>query len=215
MITYPEPPWHTHGRAYMSSYVVRASELRVPAPLEIESYLGRTLGVLAYVIYETPSPLTYGELVWMPCRVKVRTHDGRVLRGFYVDKMYVDLEASLRAGREIWGLPKQLARFEELDGRVRISTEDGAELDLDVGARAGVVKAHSKASTLQVRDGDVIRFVGDTTRANTSAGYARVRSATGTQSFQGFANAKRMPGAGVALVPFATTMCPPEPVRVR
>ena len=210
MIAYPDPPWHTHGRAYITPYLVHARDITVPAPLEVEARFGRCLGLLAYIVYETPSPLTYGELIWIPCLVRAKARDGRTVRGFYVDKMYVDLEASLRAGREIWALPKQLATFEETGSRVRVSTEDGARLELEVGTRPLAANARSQTATLQVRDGKVIRFVGKATRAKTSAGFIRVSAAEGTERFMGFANATRIKGAGIALVPFETTMCPPE-----
>jgi hypothetical protein len=215
MTPYPPAPWHTHGRAYLSPYLVRARDVTVPAPLEIESHFGMATGMLGYLVYETPSPLLYSELVWMPCRVKVRTDDGQTLRGFYVEKMYVDLEASLHAGRDIWALPKQLATFVERDGHVHIETEDGARLDLDVSARGFSVGAGSKMATLQVRGRDVIRFVGDTTQAKAGRGKIDVRASSGTEGFSGFAHARRLPGAGVALTPFATTMCAPQTVRTR
>lgn len=215
MSPHPATPWHTHGRSYVSPYLVRARDVHVPPQLTVESHFGMATGLLGYVVYEDPSPLRYAELIWLSCRVSARTADGRTVRGFYVDKMYVDLEASKRAGQDLWGLPKQLATFDERDGRVHVATEDGAELTLEIGARGPSLTASSSVVTLQVRGDEVIRFTGDTTRAKTSAGFVRVISHSGTASFHGFDGAQRLPGAGVALLPFETMMRAPEILRVR
>ena len=41
-----------------------------------------------------------------------------------VTRILVDGEASARAGRDLWGLPKELARFDWQDGFVRVEQED-------------------------------------------------------------------------------------------
>ncbi|MBA3820682.1 MAG: acetoacetate decarboxylase family protein, partial [Deltaproteobacteria bacterium] len=128
-VPYPPPPWATHGRAWIQPYLVDVRSLALPAGFTPVSIAGRALGALALVEYVTPSPLTYGELAWMPCAVRA-TAGGGTRRGYYVEKMYVDSPASLAAGRTEWALPKQLARFEFEDDRAVVDTEDGAHLVL-------------------------------------------------------------------------------------
>lgn len=66
---------------------------------------------MAAARYEEGSTLRYSELVvWVAVR-----HGWRV--GALITHIYVDDAVSMRGGREIWGLPKELARFAwERDG---------------------------------------------------------------------------------------------------
>lgn len=157
---YPPPPWDTHGDARFVAYAVDAARVRPPAGLEVEARLGRCVGLLGYVEYRAPSPLAYRELLWMPARVRARLADGAVARGWYVAKMLVDDARSLAAGREVWALPKQLARFEGDGPDVTMHGEDGARIEWRSRALPGV-PARSSIVTLQVRDGELVRFRGD------------------------------------------------------
>jgi hypothetical protein len=127
---YPPPPWHTHGRAWAQPYLVDTRAFDLPPGFRPVTVACRALGILGLVEYLPPSPLTYAELVWMPCLVRAAGS-----RGFFVDRMYVDSEPSRAAGRAEWALPKQLARFAITDTRATIDTEDGAHLVLDLRRR--------------------------------------------------------------------------------
>jgi hypothetical protein len=199
-LSYPPPPWQTFGDAWFRPYLVRAADVRVPAPLEIEARAGMTLGLLGFVEYRAPSPLRYRELLWMPARVRSGS-----MRGYWVAKMYVDDEDSLAAGRTEWALPKQLARFDQQNDRVRVDCEDGARWTIEIGKPPLRAKLRNRITTLQVEAGRVVRFRGDT-KAPAGPAKVRVSEATGLDgTWMGFASARALP-LGVALSGFTTTM---------
>jgi hypothetical protein len=216
--SHPPAPWRTHGRALLQPFLVRAETLRLPPGFAPRLVLGRALGVLGLVEYVAPSPLTYRELVWMPCLVSTAVEGGRRARGHWVEKMYVDSRASLRGGRDIWALPKQLARFEWSEREVVVETEDGARLVLDVGVRGPALRprrggAAQRVATLQdAGDGALVRFRGSG-RATLRAARIRVREARGADGWAGWRGAVRVPGAGAALLDFEITMHEPERMR--
>ncbi len=203
MTEYPPVPWHTHGRAFMQPYLVRAADLALPDGFRPVTVARRCVGILALIEYVAPSPLTYAELLWMPCMVSASG-----LRGYYVAKMYVDSTASLAAGRELWALPKQLARFEIGEREATIETEDGAHLELSLARRGPAVPLRVSAGTVQDGGADLVRFRG-TGRARAASGGVSVRSAEGVDRWNGFATARRLPGIGAALASFEITMLPP------
>jgi len=73
-----------------------------------------TLAALALARYARGSTLAYSELVVAVCLARAGRRPG-----FWVSHIYVDDLESLDAGREMFGLPKELAEFdwdEQLDG---------------------------------------------------------------------------------------------------
>lgn len=203
-MSYPSPPWHTHGRAFLQPFLVDAKELRVPAGFTPITIAGRAVGLLGLVEYRPPSPLVYAELVWMPCLVRAAG-----ARGYFVEKMYVDSDASLAGGREIWALPKQKAQFSIAEHIATIETEDGAHLVLELRQRGPAITAAAGAATLQDGGEEIVRFRGKgTTRI--SSGGLRIREAQGLDHWMGWAGARRMPGLGMALEDFAITMLAPK-----
>jgi hypothetical protein len=205
MSAYPAPPWRTEGHAFFRAYRVPTSAIDLPAGLEARSTAGFSLGLLGFVHYAPPSPLTYDELIWMPTRVSAL---GRV--GHYVARMHVDSEPSLAAGREVWALPKTLARFSEDGDRVHVETADGSRFTLRSRGFGPTLPARSSMATLQARDGRALRF-----RASTEA---RVRAGTLTvescevrePGWESFLSARPLPAPAVRLERFATTMHLPE-----
>ncbi len=85
-MSYPEPPWHLEGELTI-----------VPARVP-----GRDLGGVMLADYRAGT-LRYSELI---------VFSGATTRGMVVSHIYVDSEESLRGGRAVWGLPKELAEFE-------------------------------------------------------------------------------------------------------
>lgn len=201
---YPSPPWHTHGRAWAQPYLVDTRTFALPDGFAPVTLAGRAIGLLALIEYVAPSPLTYGELTWMPCMVRAA---GK--RGYFVDKMYVDSAPSLAAGRTEWALPKQLARFTITDAGATVETEDGARLVLGARRRGPGLGVPVAASTLQHAPAHVVRFHGSG-RAQLHAGALDVVDAAGVEGWRGFATARRIPAAGAALTDFAITMHEPR-----
>ena len=108
-MNYPPPPWKLQGFAIQTLHLIptkRAIEF-VPKEMEIVSVLpGFTLAGLYLSYYESGSVLEYNELIVVPALVR---YAGKV--GASISHIYVDSEASVAGGREIWGLPKEMATF--------------------------------------------------------------------------------------------------------
>lgn len=211
--SHPPAPWRTHGRALFQPFLVRADTLRLPAGFAPRTVAGRAVGVLGLVEYVAPSPLCYRELVWMPCFVSAPTDAGRRASGYWVEKMYVDSEASLRGGREIWALPKQLARFDWGASEVVVETEDGARLVIEISVRGPALGGPSEIATLQDGGGgEIVRFRGSG-RATLRSARMRVREARGVEGWSGWSGAVRLPALGAALADFEITMHEPKRMR--
>ncbi len=108
--SYPPPPWQLEGTALLRVQMLKVSQVResVPAELSIVTALpGRTLGGILAVRYGSGSTLAYHELIVMPALVR---HGTRV--GGWISHIYVDDPRSCAAGREVWGLSKELAEFQ-------------------------------------------------------------------------------------------------------
>lgn len=77
----------------------------VPAGARVITVAGNALVAVAFVSYEPGSVLTYEELL-----VATPVWD-RGEPAVSVPQIWVDSEASRQGGRELWAIPKQLARF--------------------------------------------------------------------------------------------------------
>jgi acetoacetate decarboxylase len=84
-MSHPAPPWHLNGEFVIVPALVRP----------------RALGGVLLANY-TSGTLAYRELI---------VFERATRRGMVVSHIYVDDEQSLSGGREIWGLPKELATF--------------------------------------------------------------------------------------------------------
>lgn len=210
--SYPEPPWHTHGFGVMCPYAVRADQISLPPGLELVSAAGRTAGVLAYIEYQPPSPLSYAELIWMPAMVRYPLGSGRPLSGHFVARMYVDNDASLAAGRELWALPKTKARFERRERGVDVFADDGTELSLDFRALGPALALKSRVATLQPIDRGVVRFRADFLGRVRLARAKVTRFSSTHSAWKGFEVARRPLGIASYLERFESTMQPPMSV---
>jgi hypothetical protein len=106
---YPSPPWHLHGDAIQTLHWLDIDRVRptIPASLGIVSLLpGKTLGSVYAARYGQGSSLEYNELIVVSGLVH---QAGRW--GAWISHIYVDHPDSVQGGREIWGLPKELAQF--------------------------------------------------------------------------------------------------------
>lgn len=210
---YPDPPWQTHGFGVFCPCVVPVRHVRIPAPFEPVARFGRCAGLLAYVEYRPPSPLTYAELIWMPTLVRIRDAEGRERRGWWVARMHVDDEASLAGGRELWNLPKTLGRFERTERGVRMTADRDTDIELAFRARGPAVPVRSRMTTLQPGPQGAIRFRAEV-RARTRVGRLRVaRFDSDDPDWQSLRHARLSPAATV-LDPFDSTMGVPEPLTV-
>lgn len=108
-MSYPPAPWTLQGQAIQTLQPVDAEQARleVPAELQIISvWPGKTLGGVYIAAYGPGSVLEYSELIVVAALVNC---SGKV--GCWISHIYVDNSESVAGGREIWGLPKELAHF--------------------------------------------------------------------------------------------------------
>lgn len=96
-MTYPPAPWSMHGQLWLSLFRVREGD----HPDRVPGVYG-----VALVSYETPSPLTYSELL---VARPVKAAGGRRVN---ITDIWVDSQDSLEGGRTLWAIPKDLCDFE-------------------------------------------------------------------------------------------------------
>ncbi len=217
--SYPKPPWQTYGSGLAIPCIVSSRHVRVPDELSVVHTAGRTLGMLLYLEYASPSPLRYRELVWLSAIVRCRDRSYRVPNAFgpmyYVARMYVDDTASLEAGQAEWALPKTFARFRRVSNNISVSAEDGTELSFSFKPRGFAFTAPTNMTTLQKGFGRVVCFK--------ARGRAQVQLATyRIDSFQSehpewesFQSGIVLPGVASHLRSFETTMRAPIEVPRR
>ncbi len=107
---YPPAPWRLRGQLFLSTWLVPVAKCQVSLAqgLEPRAVAGRVLVMTAAVHYQEGSVLSYHEVF---AALSARRRDAR-WTGMTVPFIWVDSERSLRGGRELWGVPKELARFD-------------------------------------------------------------------------------------------------------
>src|ERR1700738_49008 len=106
---YPPGPYKFYNREFVViTYRTDIERLRevVPEPLEVAG------DTVAYEFIRMPDSTGFGDYTETGQVIPVRftTRDGTVQEGGYVHAMYLDDNAPIAGGREIWGFPKKLAR---------------------------------------------------------------------------------------------------------
>ncbi|HEY9605762.1 MAG TPA: acetoacetate decarboxylase family protein [Allocoleopsis sp.] len=108
-MAYPQAPWTLRGYALQTLQFIdiERSHPFIPPELDIISILpGKTLGGVYVSHYGSGSVLEYSELIVVGGLVR---YSGKI--GGWVSHIYVDNADSVAGGREIWGLPKEMAEF--------------------------------------------------------------------------------------------------------
>jgi acetoacetate decarboxylase len=128
-MSYPSAPWHLYGTALQSFHPIDVEKAKqfVPLDFDIVSVLpGKTVGSLYLSVYEPHSTLQYHELIVVPALVR---HRGKI--GAWISHIYVDNPQSVEGGRNIWGLPKQMADFTWDDRQVTVSHDNNMMCQVD------------------------------------------------------------------------------------
>ncbi|NJN88077.1 MAG: acetoacetate decarboxylase family protein [Leptolyngbyaceae cyanobacterium SL_7_1] len=126
----PPAPWTLNGFAYVSLQLVDWDKAyaHVPSHLTLLSVLpGYTLGGIYLASYGTGSTLPYSELIVIPGLVQL----GNTV-GAWISHIYVDNPDSVAGGRQIWGLPKEMAEFDWQADRTRVTVQQGDRLLCDL-----------------------------------------------------------------------------------
>lgn len=123
---FPHPPWRLRARFWIVPAVVPLELARrlVPRHVRVLPILpGRTLGGVLVARYGPGSSLAYRELLTVGALVR----SGRRV-GLWTPQVWVDSEASVAAGRSLWGLPKELASFDGEPPSVRVGGDTALRL---------------------------------------------------------------------------------------
>lgn len=126
-MSYPAAPWHLQGFALQTLHLLDVERVRslIPAELKILSvFPGKTVGGLFVASYQGDSTLIYNELIVVNALVQ---RAGKI--GAWVSHIFVDNPDSVAGGREIWGLPKQMAQFDwDLSSTPSVKVKQGDHL---------------------------------------------------------------------------------------
>lgn len=109
---YPPEPWHLAGSAHVTIWRVPVGAVpSLPCGVRLLSLRGTAVALTAFVSYSEAGVMAYDELL---AGVVVR-HGRRI--GLSITDIWVDSVASRTGGRELWGIPKELADFDGLAAR--------------------------------------------------------------------------------------------------
>ncbi|WP_370950330.1 acetoacetate decarboxylase family protein [Amycolatopsis sp. cg5] len=154
-MTYPPEPWNLAGQAYLSIWRVPADRLPgLPGGVKPVLLGGRAQVFTAWVDYQPPGQLSYHELL-----STVAVHGPRVSSS--ITDIWVDSEISLAGGRELWGIPKDLATLGFTHGKTFTASaaiEDGWIATAAFTPRLGLPLAAPAAfDVVQTLKGDLKR----------------------------------------------------------
>lgn len=156
--SHPPAPWRLRGEASIVVVPVRAEAARrsaIPAGVTLLTVGGWTVGGVMLARYDQRATLPYHELIVFSGLARAA---GRP--AFVVSHIYVDSLPSLRGGREIWGLPKELADFEWSARTVTVAQNGQALLRASLRRRAGHIALPLYAPVFGDRAGVSLRAAG-------------------------------------------------------
>ncbi|WP_009631359.1 acetoacetate decarboxylase family protein [Synechocystis sp. PCC 7509] len=155
-MSYPQPPWTLKGDAFISLQLLDIARVRpfIPTKLNIISVLpGKTIGGVYLSKYNTGSVLEYSELIII---AGFLSYKGKL--GGWVSHIYVDNPDSVAGGREIWGLPKELADFTWIDNSVTVSQANQVLCKLDYKRQSFGLPLKLSASAFSCKSSNLLIF---------------------------------------------------------
>ncbi|MCL1462923.1 acetoacetate decarboxylase family protein [Argonema galeatum] len=123
---YPQAPWTLQGYAVQTLQLIDIEKARpfIPSELEIISvWPGKTLGGIYISSYGSGSVMEYNELIVIAGLARYADKIGA-----WISHIYVDHLDSVAGGREIWGLPKEMAEFTWEKDNNRVIVRQGNRL---------------------------------------------------------------------------------------
>lgn len=159
-MTFPQAPWTLQGYAIIALHLLNIDRVRhlIPSELEIITvWPGKTLGGVYLSYYGSGSELEYSELIVVPAFVGYR---GTV--GGWVSHIYVDNTDSVAGGREIWGLPKELAEFSwEKDNSITVRQDNKTLCSLKYNQPLFTWRQWLSAYSFGVKNFDFLTFISE------------------------------------------------------
>ena len=154
---YPQAPWTLQGYAIQTLHLVNIDQVRPLIPLELEImsvWPGKTLASVYLSHYGSGSVLEYSELIVVPAVVNYQRKIGG-----WVSHIYVDNADSVAGGREIWGLPKELAKFTWQQGNhVTVYQENRKLCSLKYNQQSLAWRQWLSASAFSAKGADLLIF---------------------------------------------------------
>ncbi|OUL33959.1 acetoacetate decarboxylase family protein [Nostoc sp. 106C] len=156
-MSYPQAPWKLQGYAIQTLHLVSIDRVRPLVPLELDIisvWPGKTTASVYLSYYGPGSELEYSELIVVPAVVGSQ---GKF--GGWVSHIYVDHVDSMAGGREIWGLPKELADFDWEQGqRVTVRQGNRKLCTLNYGQQGIAWRQKLGASSFSAMGADLLIF---------------------------------------------------------
>ncbi|MFN6529338.1 acetoacetate decarboxylase family protein [Nostoc sp. ChiSLP03a] len=154
---YPQAPWTLQGYAIQTLHLVNIDQVRPLIPLELEIisvWPGKTLASVYLSHYGSGSVMEYSELIVVPALINYQRKIGA-----WISHIYVDNADSVAGGREIWGLPKELAKFTWEQGKyVTVHQENRKLCSLKYNQQSLPWRQWLSASSFSVKGSDLLIF---------------------------------------------------------
>ncbi|AVH70731.1 acetoacetate decarboxylase family protein [Nostoc sp. 'Lobaria pulmonaria (5183) cyanobiont'] len=154
---YPQAPWTLQGHAIQTLHLLNIDQVRPLIPLELEIvsvWPGKTLGSVYFSNYGSGSVLEYSELIVVPALINYQRKIGA-----WISHIYVDNADSVAGGREIWGLPKELAKFTWEQGKyVTVHQENRKLCSLKYNQQSLAWRQRLSASSFSAKGADLLIF---------------------------------------------------------
>ena len=199
---YPQAPWTLQGYAIVTGHLINIDRVRhlIPSELEIISvFPGKTVGGVYLSYYGHGSVLEYSELIVIPAAVG---YQGKI--GGWVSHIYVDNPDSVAGGREVWGLPKELAEFTwERGERVTVRQGNRTLCSLNYKQQTFAWQQWLGGSSFSAKDANLLNFSAE---LESRLGFIGSKLEVPTES----------PFSGIGLgQPFLSVRCEQMSLRVR
>ena len=157
-MSYPQAPWTLKGFAFQTLHLIdiaKASPFIPPELAIVSAAPGKTLGGVYLAQYGAGSSLEYNELIVVAGVVRREQTIGA-----WVSHIYVDNPDSVAGGREIWGLPKELAAFDWQVGaqRVVVQQDDRVLCSLSSSWRVSLLRQTITFPAYSLLNSDFLRF---------------------------------------------------------
>jgi hypothetical protein len=158
-MTYPHAPWTLRGYAIATLHLVDIHRVRhlIPKELNIISvFPGKTVGGVYLSAYQSGSVMEYNELIVVPAFL---WHHGKF--GAWISHIYVDNLDSVAGGRQIWGLPKQMAEFTWEPQRVTVRQKNHLLCSLNYQQQTLAWRQRLIGATFSMLAGELLQFWAD------------------------------------------------------